>query len=87
MIQPLDRESPVPLYRQLAAELRRRIEAESLRRLPGLVSLRQQYEVSRPTVEDAVRILADEGLVYVSPGKGTFVRRDGDEAQADEPGA
>lgn len=76
----LDRESPVPLYRQLADVLRRQIAEEGLRRLPGLVTLQQRYEVSRPTVEEAVKILIEEQLVYVSPGKGTFVRRPGDPA-------
>jgi GntR family transcriptional regulator len=69
----VDHDSPVPLYRQVADELRHRIQAEGLKRLPSLVTIQQQYEVSRPTAESAVKILIDEGLVYVSPGKGTFV--------------
>jgi GntR family transcriptional regulator len=75
MRDDLDPESPVPLYRQLAGRLRERIEAESLTRLPSWRTLMQEYEVSRPTVEDAIRILRDAGEVFTVNGKGTFVSR------------
>jgi hypothetical protein len=35
----VDHDSPVPLYRQVAAELRRRIADEGLTRLPSLVTI------------------------------------------------
>ena len=68
----IDRESPVPLYRQVAVELRRRIAAGKLTRLPSLATICQEYDVSRPTAEAAVKILIDAGEAYVVPGKGTF---------------
>jgi GntR family transcriptional regulator len=71
----LDPDSPVPLYRQLAEKLRERIAAEKLTRLPSWRTLMQEYGVSRPTVEDAVKILKDAGEVFTVDGKGTFVRR------------
>jgi GntR family transcriptional regulator len=71
----LDPESPVPLYRQLAEKLRERIAAEGLTRLPSWRTLMQEYGVSRPTVEDAVKILKDAGEVFVADGKGTYVGR------------
>jgi GntR family transcriptional regulator len=70
-----DRDSPVPLYVQVAALLRERIARDSLTRLPSLLSICQEYEVSRPTAEAAVRILVDAGEAYVVNGKGTFVAR------------
>ena len=70
----VDHDSPVPLYRQVAAELRRRIADEGLMRLPSLVTICQEYEVSRPTAEAAVKLLVDAGEAYVVPGKGTYVR-------------
>lgn len=71
----LDPESPVPLYRQLAERLRERIATENLTRLPSWRTLCQEYGVSRPTVEDAVKILKDAGEVFVVDGKGTYVKR------------
>jgi GntR family transcriptional regulator len=69
----VDRDSPVPLYRQVADELRRRVASQHLTRLPSLATICQEYDVSRPTAEAAVKILIDAGEAYVSPGKGTFV--------------
>jgi DNA-binding GntR family transcriptional regulator len=75
MQDDLDRESPVPLYEQLAAKLRARIAAEQLTRLPSWRTIEQEYGVSRPTIEDAIEILRDAGEVFVVNGKGTFVRQ------------
>lgn len=70
---PVDHDSPVPLYVQVAAELRARIAADGLTRLPSLLSIGQEYDVSRPTAEHAVKILIDAGEAHIVPGKGTFV--------------
>lgn len=75
MAGDLDFDSAVPLYRQLAERLRERIARDSLTRLPSLLAICQEYEVSRPTAEAAVKILADAGEVEIVSGKGTFVRR------------
>lgn len=75
MPDDLDPDSPVPLYQQLADRLRERIAAEEMTRLPSWRTLSQQYGVSRPVVEHALRILKDAGEVFVSNGKGTFVKR------------
>jgi len=80
-VVPVDHDSPVPLYQQVAAELRRRVASEALTRLPSLLSIQQEYQVSRPTAEAAVKILIDAGEAYVVPGKGTYVR-----AQGEAPG-
>ena len=71
----LDHDSPTPLYQQVAALLRERIERDHLTRLPSLVSIQQEYDVSRPTAESAVKILVEAGEVVVVPGRGTFVKR------------
>lgn len=75
MPDDLDRDSPVPLYEQLAERLRERIARDGLTRLPSWRTLEQEYGVSRPTVEDAIGILKDAGEVFVVDGKGTYVRR------------
>ena len=72
---PVDHDSPTPLYRQVAALLRERIEREGLTRLPSLTQIQQEYEVSRPTAEAAVKILVDAGEAVIVPGRGTFVKR------------
>lgn len=79
----IDRESPVPPSRQIAADLRRRIESGDIppgRRIPSLTELEQQYDVARDTLRKAVRILRDEGLVETVRGMGVFVVEREDEA-------
>jgi GntR family transcriptional regulator len=71
----VDHDSPVPLYAQLAAELRRRIAEDGLVRLPSYVSLMQEHGVSRETAERAVHVLIDAGEAYVVNGKGTYAGR------------
>jgi GntR family transcriptional regulator len=66
-----------PVYQQLAAILRGRIESGELepdRPLPSLVSLVQQYQVARGTAGKAVGVLVAEGLVVIVPGRGAYVR-------------
>ena len=43
------------------------------KRLPGFRELASRYDCSRGTIENAVRILADEGLLRTVLGKGTFL--------------
>ncbi len=74
MDDDLDRDSPVPLYEQLAALLRGQIERGDLYgRVPSEPTLVQQHGVSRGTAGRAVQILVDAGYVTISPGKGAFV--------------
>jgi GntR family transcriptional regulator len=65
-----------PVYRQIAEDLRQRIEAGELshgEQLPTELELRVRYEASRNTVRDAVKLLITRGLVETYPGRGTFV--------------
>lgn len=65
-----------PRYKQLATILRRQIESGELppgTPIPSKKRLRQQYEISGQTVDKAVQMLRDEGLVRSSPGLGVFV--------------
>ena len=43
------------------------------KRLPGFRELASLYDCSRGTIENAVRILADEGLLRTVHGRGTFL--------------
>ena len=72
----VDHEGKTPLYQQIAAILRGQIERGELapgRPVPSETQLMQRYEVARLTARKAVRVLADEGLVEVVPGRGAYV--------------
>jgi GntR family transcriptional regulator len=72
----VDLYSAEPLYSQVAAILRARIEAGELARLDPLPSekaIEQEHGVSRDTARRAIRLLRDEGLVFTVPQRGTYV--------------
>ncbi|WP_042370290.1 GntR family transcriptional regulator, partial [Streptacidiphilus neutrinimicus] len=65
------------LYKQVAAEMRRTIAAgewQPGQRIPTEDQLCELYDVSRPTVRQAVASLRTEGLLDAQQGRGTFVR-------------
>jgi GntR family transcriptional regulator len=63
-------------YLQLAAILRERIQAGKIGpRVPSLKELAGQTGLAVVTVQKALRVLKDEGLIYTTPGRGTFVRQ------------
>lgn len=51
-------------------------------RLPSEKELSDQFEVSQPTIREAIRALETIGLIEVLHGNGTFVRSQGDYALA-----
>lgn len=72
----IDPWSPEPIYRQLAAILRERIANGTYApgtRIPSELTLTQEHGIARDTARAAIRLLRDEGLVVVLPGRGTFV--------------
>jgi len=74
-----DASGRIPLYLQIAAVLRHRIEAGHWRaneKISTLEHLEQEFGVSRITVRQAVNMLQREGLVQRIQGKGTFVVAD-----------
>jgi len=71
----IDEASPEWPYRQLAAQLRARIERGELGpRLPSIMKLAEEAEVSTRTMQRAIDLLKEEGVLYTAPGRGTFVR-------------
>lgn len=73
-IDPL---SSVPVYRQVAAILRVRIESGELqpdRPVPSEAHLVQEFGIARGTARRAIEILRDEGLVITVHGRGTYVK-------------
>ncbi len=68
--RPLDRCSPLPLWAQLCADLRRRLAAGAFgEEFPGELALVAEYEVSRQTVRAAVRELRADGIVVSERGR------------------
>ncbi|WP_070121773.1 GntR family transcriptional regulator [Bacillus marinisedimentorum] len=72
----LDRSSSTPLYIQLKDLLSNKIKTGELtpeQQIPSERELGQEYNVSRITVRQAINLAVNEGLLYRSHGKGTFV--------------
>lgn len=72
----LDRTSAEPLYRQIARLLRADIEARVYppgAAIPAISRIQQETGCTLVTIRKGIKILADEGLVVIVPGKGTFV--------------
>ncbi len=72
----IDHASPVPLYEQVAAAIRRAIadgEAQAGERLPPAKDLASVLGVNANTVFRALRALREEGLVEFRRGRGVSV--------------
>ncbi len=72
----LDRQSEIPLYRQIASYLRQSILSGNLlsdTRLPACRQLARDLGVNRMTVENAYSELEADGLVFSRVGSGTYV--------------
>jgi len=75
-MNPIERQSPVPLYYQLKQLLAERItkgEWQAGDMLPTEEQLQEQYGLSRTTVRQALKELELEGLISRFRGRGTFV--------------
>jgi DNA-binding GntR family transcriptional regulator len=75
----LDRNSPIPLYHQLASQLEQAIRDGQLAKgefLTNELELAEQWQVSRPTARRAIQDLVDAGLVVRRRGVGTQVVND-----------
>ena len=75
--QALDRSQALPLWAQLEADLRRRLDAGEFDdgRFPTDLALTDEYEVSRHTVREAIRHLNSSGVLKRERGRGTVVNR------------
>lgn len=87
MSERLRRDSPVPLYHQLAMALRNRIavgELEAGARLPSVRAAAAEWQVNLHTVRHAYQELEREGLLRVDGNRGTTVAQGA--TPAAEPG-
>jgi DNA-binding transcriptional regulator YhcF (GntR family) len=77
-MEKLDPDDPRPPFQQVVAILRAAIATKKLEpgdQLPSIKDLAQQFDVAPMTVQKAVGVLRDEGLVVTRQGKGSFVRQ------------
>lgn len=75
-IMEIDRFGPEPAYVQIANWLRQRITSGDLppgTPIPSKKQIRQELGVAGQTVDKAVQILKDEGLVATARGLGIYV--------------
>ena len=73
---PIDRQSTIPLYKQIKSYLQQGILSGSLAvdtRLPASRQLAEELGVNRITVENAYAELESEGLIFTKLGSGTYV--------------
>jgi 2-aminoadipate transaminase len=81
----IERESDIPLYRQLANQLRTLIRSGSLppgARLPPVREVAAELSLTRLTVHSAYAELQAQGLTEAVVGRGTFVAVDARTSQA-----
>ncbi len=74
----INKYSNVPLYSQLKQLIIRKIESGEYQgesRIPSEQELCEQYDISRPTVRQAISELTNNGYLYKEKGKGTFVTK------------
>lgn len=67
---------PVSPYRQLAAILKARIQRGDWapeRPIPSEQQLVGEYGLARSTVRRTIKVLVDDGVVFVVPQRGTYV--------------
>jgi DNA-binding GntR family transcriptional regulator len=73
----VDRSAPLPVYFQIAGDIRRRLDGgewSAGERIEAEVELARQYEVSRVTVRQALAELVKDDLLERRRGSGTYVR-------------
>jgi GntR family transcriptional regulator len=66
-----------PASQQVADVIRAEISSGALSagaKVPSVRSLAERFGVAPMTAQSAIEILRDEGLIYTSPGRGSFVR-------------
>ncbi|MCI8933426.1 MAG: GntR family transcriptional regulator [Clostridiaceae bacterium] len=73
----IDKDSSTPMYEQIASQLKQEILEQKFGaggNIGAHTQLAKRFGVSLITVRKAVQLLADQGLLNVAQGKGTFVK-------------
>ncbi|MFE7657315.1 GntR family transcriptional regulator [Streptomyces bottropensis] len=83
-------EDPRPPYVQAADVLRAAIHDGELRpgeRLPAARELQKRFGIASSTVQNALRLLKEEGLIYSVLGRGSYVRAQDESAEGEAEAA
>jgi GntR family transcriptional regulator len=79
----IDKNSPIPMYYQIANDLKQKIEMRVWgigEKLPNEIDLAKKYQVSRMTMNQAFAELVKSGIVRRERAKGTFVCKESSNA-------
>lgn len=74
----INKYSNVPLYSQLKYLIIKKIDSGEYKeesKIPSEQELCEQYDISRPTVRQAISELTNNGYLYKEKGRGTFVAK------------
>lgn len=74
----VDKESPIPIYYQVAGIIRDRIangEWEINEKIPSESAFIEEYGISRVTLRKSLDVLEAEGIIKKEQGKGMFVQK------------
>ena len=77
-LKRVDKNNPIPLYYQLKAIIREKIETKEWKasdKIPSEAYLSDYNKISPMTVRQAINELRDEGFLYKVRGNGTFVSK------------
>lgn len=71
-------ENHTPLYKQIANQIKKHIQADNLDKddaIPSEQKLSESFNVSRVTIRQAIKLLVDEEILYKVRGSGTYVKQ------------
>ncbi|REK77732.1 GntR family transcriptional regulator [Paenibacillus paeoniae] len=74
----IDKDSPIPIYYQVASSMRERIanhEWKVNEKIPSEAQLTEVYGISRVTLRKSLDVLHSEGIIKKEQGKGVFVQK------------
>ncbi|MFE6065945.1 GntR family transcriptional regulator [Streptomyces sp. NPDC056525] len=86
MTLPLEDDNRPP-YVQVAEYLRRQIQSGELGpgdKVPSSRELQEKFGLASATIQNAFRLLKNEGLIYSVQGRGSFIRRPATEPETPE---
>ncbi|WP_167501509.1 GntR family transcriptional regulator [Streptomyces malaysiensis] len=72
----LPRDSHTPPYQLVADDIRQQIRSGRLKpgeKTPSSRELEARHKIANMTARSALRVLRDEGLIYTTPGRGSYV--------------